>query len=92
VEFLSHVWHLVDIDLDEVCVGELIGVLHDLRSDHFARAAPGGETVDYDDVVLEGFIELGLAWGLLASARVEKEIMRRDLPGNVVDTHFASCG
>lgn len=53
-ELLRDVGDLIDVHLDEVCGGELLGELDDLRRDHLAGAAPRGEAVKDDDLILEG--------------------------------------
>jgi hypothetical protein len=65
-ELLGDFWDVVNVDLDEVDVGELLGELDDDWGDGLAWAAPGGEGIKDDDVVgLEGLLVLLLAEWLL---------------------------
>jgi len=61
VELLSYVWDVVDVQLDEVGAGELVGELVNLWGDDLARSTPGCETVEDDDVVVgESIVKLCL--------------------------------
>jgi hypothetical protein len=49
---LRDVGDLVDVELNEVGVGELFGELYDLRGNDLAGSAPGCERVEDNDLVV----------------------------------------
>lgn len=48
-ELLGDVADLVNVDLEELGVGVLVGELDHFRRDHLARAAPRREAVEHDE-------------------------------------------
>lgn len=62
-QLLSNIGNLINVDLVEFGIGVLGSKLLDLGSNDLARAAPGGETIEDDDVLYVGdlLVEVGLA-------------------------------
>ena len=61
-QFLCNIRNLIDVDLIEFnrAVFRIVGPLDDLRGDRLAGAAPGGETVEEDEVGGGGGADFGL--------------------------------
>lgn len=55
VELLSGILGLIDVDLQEDDMVHRLRHLLDLRRDHLARTAPGGEEIDHDLKKLDRF-------------------------------------